>query len=254
MLKSPKSQLTCSYCSKIIKDPIDLPCDDSICREHLSERDVVKANKIKCKKCNDEFEVKGNDFKSNDELVKLLESRLHFSKVELNLKNYLENSIRLFFNFYDKFIQNRTKLDLDVFDHFQEIRFQIDEHREELKKRIDEIALEMIDETKKSQEKYLKELKERFSSFDETKSIEYELNQIEKSFRHPNLLIPTIREMQQKQEESLDEILFKLNEMSKMKDQLKTTNEFKPNLSSFTKEEETTLFGFIKLDGYWLDF
>jgi hypothetical protein len=50
-----KSQLTCSYCSKIYKHPIQLPCDDSICGEHLSERDVVKENKIKCKECNGEF-------------------------------------------------------------------------------------------------------------------------------------------------------------------------------------------------------
>ena len=60
-----KSQLTCSYCSKIFNDPIDLPCDESICREHLSERDVRKVNKIKCKKCNEEYQVKDNEFKSN---------------------------------------------------------------------------------------------------------------------------------------------------------------------------------------------
>jgi hypothetical protein len=46
MFKSQKSHLTCSYCAKILKDPILLPCDVSICREHLSDRDVVKTNKI----------------------------------------------------------------------------------------------------------------------------------------------------------------------------------------------------------------
>ena len=55
MLKSKKSQLTCSYCSKIYKYPIELPCGDSMCGDHLKEKDVVKANRIKCKKCNDEF-------------------------------------------------------------------------------------------------------------------------------------------------------------------------------------------------------
>ena len=53
--------------------------------------------------------------------------------------------IRKFFQIYDKFSQKRTKLDLDVFDHYQELRFQIDEHRERLKERIDDIALAMID-------------------------------------------------------------------------------------------------------------
>jgi hypothetical protein len=73
MLKSQKSQLTCSYCSRIFKDPIVFPCDDSICRDHLSERDVVKQNKIKCKQCNEEFQVKNSEFKSNVELKKLIE-------------------------------------------------------------------------------------------------------------------------------------------------------------------------------------
>jgi hypothetical protein len=37
---------------------------------------------------------------------------------------------------------------------------------------------------------------------------------------------------QQQQQESLNEIWFNLNEMAQVKDDLKATNEFKPNLSS----------------------
>jgi hypothetical protein len=55
-----------------------------------------------------------------------------------------------------------TKLESDVFDHFHQILFQIDQHREELKKRIDDIALAMIDEIKKKEAMYLNELKKRF--------------------------------------------------------------------------------------------
>ncbi len=46
-----------------------------------------------------------------------------------------------FVQFYDEFQQNKTKLESDAFSHFQEMRFQIDQHREELKKKIDDIAL-----------------------------------------------------------------------------------------------------------------
>jgi hypothetical protein len=35
----------------------------------------------------------------------------------------------------------KTQLESDVFEHFQEIRFQIDEQREKLKEKIDDIAL-----------------------------------------------------------------------------------------------------------------
>ena len=43
-----KSNLKCSFCSKIVKDPIELPCEDLICHEHLTQRDVVNQNKLTC--------------------------------------------------------------------------------------------------------------------------------------------------------------------------------------------------------------
>jgi hypothetical protein len=129
------------------------------------------------------------------------------------------------------------------------MRFQVDEQREELKKRIDDIALEMIDQIKKCEESLSKNLKANFSSFDHCQSLDDELNEIEDTFRNLNLLIETIQESQRKQEESLKDIQIKLNQMSKIKDDLKATNGFKPNLSSFNQEE----FGSIKLNAYWLN-
>jgi hypothetical protein len=243
-----KSQLTCSNCSRIFNDPILLPCDDSICREHLSERDISKANRIKCKKCNAEFGVKNNEFISNETLKKLVESHSYLSEEEINLKKVLEQSIREFFQFYDEFVPLREKMDSDVFDYFQEMRFQVDEHREELKSKIDEIALAMIDRIKTCEEVQLKSLKEKFfenSSFDESKSTE----ELEETFRQPNLLIETIREMQQKQDESLKDIQLKLNEINQVEDDLIATNEFQPNLSLFN-QNSTSLFGSIRLYGY----
>jgi hypothetical protein len=78
------------------------------------------------------------------------------------------------------------------------------------------------------------------------------LNQIEETFRDPSLLIATIQEMQRKQEESLKEIQFKLNQMNQVKDDLNATNDFQPNLSSF-QQNETSLFGSIRLNAYWLN-
>jgi hypothetical protein len=179
-----KSHLTCSNCSKIYKDPIILQCNDSIRGEHLKDRDVVKQNKIKCKNCNHEYPVKGNAFESNNVLTKLIESQSYLSDEEKSLKQEFEASVRKFFQFYDDFIQNKTQLESDVFEHFQEMRFQIDQQREELKKKIDDISLGMIDETKKYEAIYLQDLKEKLfenfsSSFDERQSLDNELNQIE---------------------------------------------------------------------------
>ena len=176
-----------------------MPCEDSICREHLSQRDVIKQNKIKCKKCNEEFQIKNNDFKSNNQFNKLLENQSYLSGEEISLKQALEESLRKFFQFCDEFSQNKSQLESDVFDNFQEMRFQVDEHRErlkeridkdreELKSKIDQIALEMIDEMKKYEETFSKSLKE---TFDDSQK---ELNQLEELFRNPNLVIKSFTE------------------------------------------------------------
>ncbi len=89
MLKS-KANWTCSYCSKILKDPIELPCEDCICRQHLKEKDVVKQNKIKCVKCQDSFPIKGHEFKSIKTLKQLIEDKSYLREEEMNLKKNLE--------------------------------------------------------------------------------------------------------------------------------------------------------------------
>jgi hypothetical protein len=92
----------------------------------------------------------------------------------------------------------------------------------------------------------LNDLIEKFySSFDDSKSLANDLNEMEEQFRNPNLLIETIKQMQQKQEESLNEIQFKLNEINQLKEYLKETNCFIPFI-----QRETSLFGSIRLGKY----
>ena len=49
----------------------------------------------------------------------------------------------------------------------------------------------MIDDTKIYMEKYLRDLKENFSSFDGMQSLEDKLNDIEDTFRNTNILLET---------------------------------------------------------------
>jgi hypothetical protein len=211
------------------------------------ERDVVKQNKIKCNKCNEEFRIKDDQFRPNKTLRNLIESKSYLSNEEKSLKQKLEESIRKYFEYFDEFAPNKGKLELDILEHFQEIRFKIDEQREELKKRIDEIALKMIDDTKIYQEKHFRYLKENFSSFDGMQSLKDKLNDIEDTFRNPNILLQTIDEMQTKQEESINYIQLKLNEMNQVKEFCEEQNEFKPNVFVFDQEGGTSLFGSIRL-------
>jgi anion-transporting ArsA/GET3 family ATPase len=156
----------------------------------------------------------------------------------MSLKQDLEASIRKFFEFYDEFSQNKSKLASDVFDHFQEIRFKIDEHRERLKEKIDEFALAMIDEIKKHEVLLSKNIKEKFSLLNESQSLGNKLNEIEDTFRDPNLKIESIREMQQIQEESISVIQFQFFQakftfiQSKRRDAFVWLNQFKSIFTS----------------------
>jgi hypothetical protein len=192
-----KSSLTCSFCAKIFQDSIELPCSHNLCAKHLVEKDVVKQNKIKCVECKQEFKVKDNDFKSNKFVKKVLDEYVYLSDEEFSLKNKIQDSIQTFFQMYEQFTLNKTRIDLDVHEHFQDIRFQLDEHREELKVKIDDIYMEMIEKTKNFEATYLKSLADKLEtslkSF-ETKSLEQSLKETEEAFRNPSLLIQTIQD------------------------------------------------------------
>jgi hypothetical protein len=98
------------------------------------------------------------------------------------LKNKIEESIQKFFQSYEQFALNKTTLELDVHEHFQEIIFKLDEHREELKQKIDDIYMKMIEKSKKFKVVYLKSLEDKLEaslkSF-ETKSLEQSLKETE---------------------------------------------------------------------------
>jgi hypothetical protein len=77
-----KSNLTCSYCSKLYQDLIELPCRHYLYKGHLAEKSVAKQNKIKCVECKQEFEVKDNEFESNNFVKKQFDYHDYLSDEE----------------------------------------------------------------------------------------------------------------------------------------------------------------------------
>ncbi len=255
-----KSSLTCSYCSKIFKDLIGLPCKHHLCNEHLTEKKVAKQNRIKCAEWKQDFEIKDNDFKvieiikkqiddhaylsdegendfkSNNCVKNLLDELVYLNDEEFSLKKQIQDSIQTFFQMYEEFTLNKTRIDLDVHEQFQDIKFTLDEHREVLKQKIDDIYMEMIDKTKKFEATYLKSLEDQLNaslkSF-ETISLVQSLKEIEETIWNPNISIESIRDMQHLQEEAISELKSKLGEQSQVNDEFDEwlMNEFKPNVS-----------------------
>ena len=246
-----KTNLTCSYCLKICKDPILIPCKDFICREHLTDKNVIEQNKIKCHKCKQFFEVNGSKFKIDNLLRRILSGEWYLSSEEKSLKQKIEESLRVFYQMFEQFKLNKNALDLKCHSHFEELRRQIDLHREILKAKIDEIYIEMIEKTKEFQASYLKSIGEKYEAslnFFNAKTLGEDLKELEDTFRNPKLLIESIREAQIKQEEAVLRLKLNLNELRKVKKHLETFNDFKANLC-FNQES----FGSFNLNEFFKD-
>ena len=91
---SLKSDLTCSFCKEIYKNPYSLPCGDSLCEEHLNEAFIRKNNSIKCKTCQKVFTLKDNEMiRPNTAMQKLIENERYLSDEEKLIKSNLEESL-----------------------------------------------------------------------------------------------------------------------------------------------------------------
>jgi hypothetical protein len=54
-------------------------------QKYLTQDRKDNQNKIKCKECNAEFQVKDNEFKSNETLSQLIESQSYLNETEIKL-------------------------------------------------------------------------------------------------------------------------------------------------------------------------
>ena len=156
-----KADFTCLICSKILKSPFALPCGDTICEEHIKKSEVLRNNSIKCQSCGEVFDVKNNQMmRQNKALQNLIQKELFLSDAEKSKKKSLEESIQNFSQLNEQLQESKNIFELQSHNHFQEIRRKIDIQREELKDKIDQIALKMIDELKLIEDTYSNRIRE----------------------------------------------------------------------------------------------
>jgi len=216
-----KFYLTCSLCNKILHKPILLPCGDTICQEHLSEKKFTKANRIACNICKQEFHVKNDDFKSNNLVAKQIEDEIHLTDSEKHLKHQIEDSHRVVLELSEQLHEAKLTHDLTCFEHFQELRRLVDLHREESMQssnnnnsdndELVKVSLDMIDKANKMEEAYLKRSETIFNSNDGNKSDVDMQALLKETFRHPNTTVKTITVIKDKQEATIAAIKLKVS-------------------------------------------
>ena len=87
--------LTCSYCTKIYTKPINLPCGDSLCEEHLIEAAIANEKEIKCCLCQQKFIMEDHQFILNKSIQTLIEEKRFLSVEEQRLKERIDFNLNL---------------------------------------------------------------------------------------------------------------------------------------------------------------
>jgi WD40 repeat protein len=226
-----KSDVTCRICHMVLRDPIQLPCFCTICKEHISDN-TVKDGLIKCDPCGDDFRVIDIKVKENTVLKKVLEAEHHLSNQEKEAKKEIHDKINQFHQLYDQFIDNSKNFDLICHEHFAEIQRLIDIQREELKAQIDEIALDMIKKTIETEQIY----RNKFAEIQNIQEFDFEMerNSLENDFRSIHLKIESIQALKVKNEEGIKHLLVKINALKSINNKLRNC-EFKVNKEHFIK-------------------
>ena len=207
---SLKSKLICSICKLVLScTPVTLPCSHVMCNEHLRDG-TAKDSSIRCLKCDQELDVPSNGFPPNKIASNFLTKDLHLSDEEKTLKYAMQNIIhhleRLQFDSMSKI----SDLERFSFDHFSEVRRQIDLQREELKRKIDDIALKMIDLVKEKEKIYNSAMKKQFILAETQVDIEESRRILENTFRNPNLVFEEVQRLQNEHEQKFREIRTRL--------------------------------------------
>ena len=139
-----KEDVTCSLCNLILDEPVSLPCFCIICNGHLTDC-FTSNNEIKCISCNKFYQIPYDGFRTNKTTKKLLEDLVYLSDEEKNLKSSIQSNFSTFKS------QNKTKikvLKLKSQENLSKIKEKVELRKEQLKKQIDEISAEFIQNLK----------------------------------------------------------------------------------------------------------
>ena len=146
----------CMVCREILESPVILPCNDNICKKHVSNQtnDVIR-----CEKCGVEHQIPTNGFQPNSALQAIIETdiaNLDFGSVHKSAKKSCES--------FENALKEIEGLLKDPFfythEKINELKNIVQLKGEELKLIIDQEMKKIIDRL----EEYEKESKEYLSS------------------------------------------------------------------------------------------
>jgi hypothetical protein len=94
--------LTCKYenCNKYFENPIKLPCENSICKDHIDKMAEQDSQVFTCMFCKGEHDLHKDDMRLNQDILRVLNMNLHLSPKQLVLRE-LVNKVCFFVTYLD---------------------------------------------------------------------------------------------------------------------------------------------------------
>lgn len=134
-MESIKKSIQCKYCLKTIEMPILLPCGDSICEKHVTDKTIF------C--CSIEHKEPPNGFPHNKALLSLLQSEIENLKFgelyDSTLKMCQDLNIII-----ESFLDAQDHSILLVDELVSSLKNEINLKREEMKMKIDQTAENLL--------------------------------------------------------------------------------------------------------------
>ena len=213
-----KDQLVCQICKKILAEPIDLPCHCTICHAHLSDDSVTKDGILKCVPCEKEFVARNVEINVNKYAQMILDTNFYLSEQDCMLSQNIHDLLEQFEELFGQFKQKQNEFELDSHDRFAEIKRQIDIRREELKVKIDEIALALIKQTEENESLF----REKLYEIAQTKEIgvEREREILKEEFRHVEVDFERLNQLKSSHSAACQDLQSKLDELAFMAAQM----------------------------------
>ena len=149
--------IKCAICHEIMESPVILPCNDTVCKKHVTNQ--IKDDHFKCDKCGDEHRIPANGFQPLpflEELIKLGIGRLDFGSVHTEAKKSCESFEELLKEI-EAILKDPSFL---AHERISELKNSIQLKGEELKLIIDQEMKKLIDRL----DEYERQSKEYLSS------------------------------------------------------------------------------------------
>ena len=236
-MDSIKKSVTCQICQRLFKNPVYLPCSNTVCLEHVDEilkskNDNSTNDNAPCLLCKNSHSLTLlSNLKINQTALDIIKSNSYLSDLEKKLKSRSSLFSEELNNLFQK-CMSRIETDLELFliDYHTNIRNQIELQRKLLIDKINKKANGLIDKVNSVEEKHKKTLTKMRQDEKLNKKLE-SLNKfkidLDAEFRQPYLHQAHLDDLNEQMKARITSFKEKLNDIEEFRREIKCLN-FEP--------------------------